>query len=215
MKIKLPSLIVIMFFLIVASLLQGILTDPRASAAWAAEKKPRAPDTHFIATPHDVVEIMIRLAEVKKTDVLYDLGSGDGRIVISASKKTGCRAYGFDLDAGLVELSKANARKERVESLATFEQKDFFDLVLSHVTVVTLYLFPELNVALIPKLEKMRPGSRVVTHDYGIEGIDPDVTAYIHRKDGRSYNIYLYTTPFRQSSLTVLQKWFGKDKKQQ
>ena len=114
-----------------------------------------------------------------------------------------------------MELSKTNARKERVESLATFEQKDFFDLDLSHVTVVTLYLFPELNVALIPKLEKMRPGSRVVTHDYGIEGIDPDVTAYVHRKDGRNYKIYLYTTPFRQSSLPVLQKWFGKDKKKQ
>jgi SAM-dependent methyltransferase len=213
MKTKRSSLIFVMFFLVGAFALQGILIDPQASAAWAAEKKPRAPDTHFIATPHEVVEIMIRLADVKKTDVLYDLGSGDGRIVIAAAKKAGCRAYGFDLDSRLVEISRANAKKERVESLATFEQKDFFDLDLSRVTVVTLYLFPELNVALIPKLEQMKPGSRVVTHDYGIEGIDPDVTAYIHRKDGRNYKIYLYTIPFRTSSTPVLQQWFGKDKK--
>jgi SAM-dependent methyltransferase len=192
---------------------QDTLKAPEASVTWAAKKKMRAPDTHFIATPHEVVEIMIRLADVTKTDVVYDLGSGDGRIVIAAAKKAGCKAYGFDLDPRMVEISKANVKKEKVEAFVTIEQKDFFDLDLSNVSVVALYLFPELNIALIPQLEKMKPGSRIVTHDYGIDGVDPDVTAIVHCKDGKNYKIFLYTTPLKQTPTHSFQKLFGKDKR--
>lgn len=218
MKNKLATLIFITLFLVgdlipQASDRQDTIKTSKASVAWAAEKKMRAPDTHFIATPHEVVEIMIRLADVKKTDVVYDLGCGDGRIVIAAAKKAGCKAFGFDLDPRMVKISKANVKKEKMEALVTIEQKDFFDLDLSNVSVVTLYLFPELNVALIPQLEKMKSGSRIVTHDYGIDGVDPDATAIVHRRDGKNFKIFLYTTPFKQTPTPILQKLFGKDTK--
>lgn len=192
---------------------QDVTKAPKASLAWAAEKKLRAPDSHFIATPHEVVEIMIRLADVRQTDVVYDLGCGDGRIVIAAAKMAGCKAYGFDLDPRMVEISRANVKKENLEAFVTIKQQDIFDLDLSHVSVVALYLFPELNVALIPQLDKMKPGSRIVTHDYGIDGVDPDVTAVVHRKEGKNHRIFLYTTPLRQPPVRVLQKWLGTDKK--
>jgi SAM-dependent methyltransferase len=218
MKNKLTTLTFATFFLMGALIMQSsdwqdTMKAPKASVAWAAEKKLRAPDTHFIATPHEVVEIMIRLADVKETDVVYDLGCGDGRIVIAAAKKAGCKAYGFDLDPRMVEISKENIKKENLEAFVTIEQQDIFDLDLSNVSVVALYLFPELNVALIPQLEKMKPGSRIVAHDYGIDGVAQDVTANVHRKDGKSYKIFLYTTPLKQSPAHVFQKLFGKDKK--
>jgi SAM-dependent methyltransferase len=218
MKKKLTTLIFITFFLMGDLILQAsdwqeTIKAPKVSVALAAEKKMRAPDTHFIATPHEVVEIMIRLADVKKTDVVYDLGCGDGRIVIAAAKKAGCKAYGFDLDPRMVKISKANVKKEKVEAFVTIEQQDFFDLDLSNVSVVALYLFPELNVALIPQLEKMKPGSRIVAHDYGIDGVDPDVTAIVHSKNGKNYKIFLYTTPLKQTPTHIFQNLFGKDKK--
>lgn len=192
---------------------QDAVEEPRTSVVWAAKKKPRTPDTHFIATPHEVVEIMIRLADVRATDVVYDLGCGDGRIVIAAAKKAGCKAYGYDLDPRMVEISRANVRKANLEALVTIEQQDIFDLDLSHATVVALYLFPELNIALIPQLEKMRPGSRIVANDYGIEGVDPDVTAVVHCRDGGKYKAFLYTTPLKQTPAHALQRVFQKDGK--
>jgi SAM-dependent methyltransferase len=190
---------------------QGPVKLLEASAAWAAEKSPRAPDVHFVGTPHEVVEIMLRLADVKQTDIVYDLGCGDGRIVIAAAKKAGCRAYGFDLDPEMVEKSIRNVKKEKLEALVTIEQKDIFDLDLSRASVVTLYLLPELNVALIPQLEKMKPGSRIVSHNFDMEGIDPDVEATVHRKDGKSNKVYLWTTPLKQPRPHILRKlFFGK-----
>jgi SAM-dependent methyltransferase len=218
MKKKLTILIFATFFLMVALIMlasdwQGTIKALKASVAWTANKNPRAPDTHFIATPHEVVEIMVRLADVKETDVVYDLGCGDGRIVIAAAKKARCKAYGFDLDPQMVKISKANVKKETLEAFVTIKQQDIFDLDLTNVSVVALYLFPEINIALIPQLEKMKPGSRIVTHDYGIDGIDPDATAIVYCKDGKSYKIFLYTTPLKQTPTSIIQKSFGKDKK--
>jgi len=218
MKNSRTTLLFAMFFFIGTMIMpvcdrQDTIKAPKTSLAWAAEKKMRAPDSHFIATPHEVVEIMIRLADVQKADVVYDLGCGDGRIVIAAAKKAGCKAYGFDLDPRMVEISRANVKKENLEAFVTIKRQDIFDLDLSHVSVVALYLFPELNVALIPQLQKMKPGSRIVTHDYGIDGVDPDVTANVYRQDGKGYRIFLYTTPLRQTPTPVFQKLFGKDKK--
>lgn len=218
MKKHRAILILVAFFLMGDLLLQasgsqGDLDGLIASKSWATEKKHRAPDTHFVATPHEAVEIMIRLADIKKTDIVYDLGCGDGRIVIAAAKKAGCRAYGFDLDPRMVKISKANVKKENIETLVTIEQQDIFDLDLSNVTVVALYLFPELNLALIPQLEKMKAGSRIVAHDYGIEGVEPDVTATVHRRDGLKHKVFLYTTPLRHIPKPILQKLFPKEKK--
>jgi SAM-dependent methyltransferase len=190
---------------------QGPVKLFTASVVWAAEKSPRSPDVHFVGTPHEVVEIMLRLADVKQTDVVYDLGSGDGRIVIAAAKKAGCRAYGFDLDPEMVEQSIRNVKKEKMEALVTIKQKDIFDLDLSQASVVTLYLLPELNVALIPQLEKMKPGSRIVSHNFDMEGVDPDVEATVHRKDGKSNKVYLWTTPLKKPRPHILRKLlFGK-----
>jgi len=183
----------------------------QAPVAWAAEKSPRAPDVHFVATPHEAVEIMLRLADVKQADVVYDLGCGDGRIVIAAAKKAGCRAYGFDLDPEMVEKSRENVRKEKLERLVTITQQDIFDLDLSKASVVTLFLLPELNVALIPKLDKMKPGSRIVSHNFDIEGIEPDVEATVFREGGKSNKVYLWTTPLKRPRPHILRKYlFGK-----
>jgi SAM-dependent methyltransferase len=177
-------------------------------------KVPRAPDVHFQPTPHEAVEIMLRLAQVKQADVVYDLGCGDGRIVIAAAKKAGCRAYGFDIDPVMVKKSRENVRKEKLEKLVTIELRDIFDLDLSKASVVTLYLLPELNVTLIPQLEKMKPGSRIVSHLFDIEGVEPDVEATVYREGGKNSKVYLWTTPLRntppQSLKGVL---FGDEKK--
>ncbi len=183
----------------------------QASVAGAAQKSARTPDVHFVATPHEAVEIMLRLADVKQTDVVYDLGCGDGRIVIAAAKKAGCRAYGFDLDPEMVERSSSNVRKVKLEALVTIKQQDIFDLDLSKASVVTLYLLPELNVALIPQLEKMKPGSRIVSHNFDIEGVEPDVEATVYREGGKSNKLYLWTTPLKKPRPHILRKFlFGK-----
>jgi SAM-dependent methyltransferase len=176
----------------------GIAKPLRLSEARAEKKAPREPDVHFVATPHEVVEIMLRLADIKQTDVVYDLGCGDGRIVIAAAKKAGCRAHGFDLNPSLVEKSLRNVKKEKLEALVTITRQDIFDLDLSRASVVTLYLLPELNVALIPQLDKMKPGSRIVSHNFDIEGVDPDVEATVHYEKGKSAKIYLWTTPLKK-----------------
>jgi ribosomal protein L11 methylase PrmA len=157
------------------------------------------------------VEIMLRLADVKQTDVVYDLGCGDGRIVIAAAKKAGCRAYGFDLDPEMVERSSRNVKKEKLEALVTIKQQDIFDLDLSQASVVTLYLLPELNVALIPQLDRMKAGSRIVSHNFDIEGVEPDVEATVYREGGKSNKVYLWTTPLKKPRPHILRKFlFGK-----
>ncbi len=170
--------------------------------AWAGEDEPKAPsrrpDVHFVPTPHDVVEIMLRLADVKKDDVVYDLGCGDGRIVIAAAKKAGCKAWGFDIDPIRVKESLENVKKNNVGDLVTIEEKDIFTLDLSKASVITLYLLPSLNVKLIPQLEKMKPGCRIVSHAFDMRGVKPDVVATVACKDGNERKVYLWTTPLKK-----------------
>ncbi len=163
------------------------------------EKKPsRRPDIHFVPTPHEVVEVMLRLADVKEDDLVYDLGCGDGRIVIAAAKKVGCKAIGYDIDPKMVEKSIENVKKNNLEHLVTIEEADVFELDLSEASVITLYLLPELNVRLIPQLEQLAPGSRIVSHDFGMAGVQPDVTARVRRENGGHSNVYLWTTPLNK-----------------
>ncbi|HUT34559.1 MAG TPA: 50S ribosomal protein L11 methyltransferase [Planctomycetota bacterium] len=172
-----------------------------APAGWAGEeeKKPsRRPDIHFVPTPHEVVEIMLRLADVKKDDVVYDLGCGDGRIVVAAAKKVGCKATGYDIDPVRVKESLENVKKEKVEELVTIEEKDVFTLDLSGASVITLYLLPSLNVKLVPQLEKLKPGSRIVSHAFDMKGCKPDVEATVNCKDGMNRKVYLWTTPLKK-----------------
>jgi precorrin-6B methylase 2 len=144
----------------------------------------------FVPTPQEVVDKMIELAGVKKGDVVYDLGSGDGRIVITAAKK-GARAVGFDVDGDLVKESRENIRKAGLEKLAEIKQQDILTIDLSPATVVTMYLLPDVNLKLKPNLLKqLKPGSRVVSHAFDMGDWKPDKT---ERVNGRT--IYLWTIP--------------------
>ena len=162
-------------------------------------EETRTPDVIFVPTPQDVVERMLKMANVKKDDLLYDLGCGDGRIVVMAAKKYGCKCVGFDIDPERVKESRENVRKNNVEHLVRIEQKDIFTLDLSEADVITLYLLRSLNVKLIPQLEKLKPGSRIVSHDFDMRGIKPE-TAFtvISNEDQDEHDIFLWTTPLNK-----------------
>ena len=134
---------------------------------WTAGEVP------YVPTPPAVVDRMLELAEIKNGDVVYDIGSGDGRIVISAAKKYGVRGVGIEIDHDLVERSRAQARVAGVEHLVEFRRQDALTADLTEATVVTLYMYPEFNAKLRPNLAKLKPGARVVSHDFGIEGWIP------------------------------------------
>lgn len=162
-----------------------------------ASGQERRPDVIFVPTPQPVVERMLELAKVTKDDVVYDLGCGDGRIVVTAAKKYGCKAVGFDIDPQRVKESLENVRKNNVENLVKIEQKDIFTLDLSGASVVTLYLLTSLNEKLVPQLQKMKPGSRVVSHSFEIPGYEPDKVERVDA-DGFERTIYLYTIPLKK-----------------
>ncbi len=125
--------------------------------------------TPFVVSPDAVVERMLYLAQPKAGDRLVDLGSGDGRIVIEAAKRFGATGLGVDIDPRLVELSRANARRAGVEKLTRFEIQDLFETDLRGVNVVTMYLLPEVNLQLVPRLiGQLKPGARIVSHDYDL-----------------------------------------------
>lgn len=146
-------------------------------AAPCTAQEPRSPDVHFVPTPHEVVSAMLEVAQVQKSDVLYDLGSGDGRIVIAAAKKHGTRGTGIDLDPARIKESRTAARKAGVTDKVEFRQADLFETDLRKASVVTLYLLPTLNVKLRPKLyQELRPGSRIVSHAFDMGDWKPDST---------------------------------------
>jgi cyclopropane fatty-acyl-phospholipid synthase-like methyltransferase len=141
---------------------------------WASYSVSSAQDSSpFVPSPMYVVQRMIEAAEIKKGDVLYDMGSGDGRIVIEAAKKYGIRGVGIDLNPELVAKAKENALKEGVGDLVEFRAQDGLTVDISEATVVTLYMFKWFNNALRPKLQKLKPGSRVVAHDFDIDDWRP------------------------------------------
>ena len=125
--------------------------------------------TPFVVSPDAVVERMLYLAQPKAGERLVDLGSGDGRIVIEAARRFGARGLGVDIDPKLVKLATDNAKRAGVESLATFEVRDLFETDLRGVSVVTMYLLPEVNLQLVPRfIDQLKPGARIVSHDYNL-----------------------------------------------
>jgi len=168
-----------------------------------AAKPSRKPDVIFVPTPQPVVDKMLELARVTKDDVVYDLGCGDGRIPVTAARKYGCRAFGYDINPRRVKESLENVAKNGVGDLVTIEQEDIFTLDLSKADVVTLYLLPSLNVKLIPQLEKLKPGSRIVSHDFSMRGVTPDQVVTIEEEDsGMDHTIYLWTCPLKKEEGT-------------
>ncbi|GEM_PF-413255 len=170
-----------------------------APPTYAPPAKRPLHDAPFVPTPHDIVAEMLKLAEVGPNDVVYDLGCGDGRIVIAAAKTYGCKAVGVDKDPKRIAESRANAEKEGVQGRVQFIQDDIFNIDLSPATVVTLYLLPQLNNALVPQIEKMKPGSRIVSHDFDIDGVKPQKVLRVEsEEDHREHTIYLWVTPLKK-----------------
>lgn len=157
-------------------------------------------DVIYVPTPEIVVDEMLKMARVRADDFLIDLGSGDGRIVITAAKKFGTRGFGVDLDPVLIKEARANARREGVADRVQFREENLFTTDLSSATVITSYLLPEMNLKLRPTLMSLKPGTRVVTHDYDIDGWFPDdeKTVDVPEKQvgdpGKSY-IFFYIVP--------------------
>ncbi|MDD4777821.1 MAG: methyltransferase domain-containing protein [Fermentimonas sp.] len=148
-------------------------------------------DVPYVPTPQKVVDGMLELADVKKGEVVYDLGCGDGRIVITAAKDFGATGIGVDLNPERIEEANANAVEAKVENKVTFHQGDLFNFDFSKADVLTLYLLPDVNLKLKPKiLAEMKPGSRVVSHAFTMGDWEPDESITI---EGR--NVYLWIIP--------------------
>jgi len=176
------------------SFIASLVASCSSAAAWAqqsAAAPKRSPDVPYVPTPQPVVEAMLKLGEVKTGDILYDLGSGDGRIPITAAKMFGIHATGIDINPVRIEEAQANAKKENVTTLVSFRNEDLFDADLKDATVVTLYLLPSINLKLRPKLFRdLKPGTRIVSHSFDMGGWEPEKRIEV---DGRY--LYLWRVP--------------------
>jgi outer membrane protein assembly factor BamB/precorrin-6B methylase 2 len=165
----------------------------------APRTKSKVPDAVFVSTPQDVVEKMLELAKVTKSDIVYDLGCGDGRIVVTAALKHGARGVGVDIDPDCIHQSVENVKRHQVEHLVRIEQGDLFQKSLDQADVITLYLLSNMNEKLLPRLEKLKPGCRIVCHYFPIPGIKPDQVVQLDSKeDGEKHPVYLMTTPLKK-----------------
>jgi len=160
----------------------------------SAQQAPlRSPDVIFVPTPQEVVDAMLKLAKVTKNDVVYDLGSGDGRIPITAAKTYGARGVGIDIDPQRIKEATENLKNAAVGDRVKFLNQDLFTTDISEATVVTLYLLPSLNLKLMPKLNKeLKPGTRIVSHAFDMGDAKPTETLNVN---GRT--IYFWTTPIK------------------
>ena len=176
--------------------LLGALALAPAAFAWRqvhaqAVAPARALDVPYVPTPMPVVNAMLHLAGVKKSDTLIDLGCGDGRIVIRAAERYGCRGVGVDLDPLRISEAQQNARDRKVESLTRFVVGDVFEFDFSKATVVTMYLLPSINLKLRPRLlAELAAGTRIVSHDFDMGDWKPD-----RQRDVDNSVIYLWTVP--------------------
>ncbi|NUP05670.1 MAG: methyltransferase domain-containing protein [Polyangiaceae bacterium] len=180
---------------------QSETTQPEETKEPAPQSK--TPDVVYVPTPQPVVDKMLQMAQVKKGDVVYDLGCGDGRIVVTAAKKYGARAYGFDVDPKRIEEAKRNVEQAGVGDLVSIQQADIFTLDLSDADVVTLYLLPELNVRLIPQLQKLKKGARIVSHDFDMAGVAPlHQVAMKPVDEPREHSIFMWRAPIKRAAQT-------------
>ncbi|QDV38554.1 SAM-dependent methyltransferase [Tautonia plasticadhaerens] len=179
------------------------LCGPSPSAAARQEgageaQETRNPDVIYDPTPQPVVEAMLEAAGVKEGDVVYDLGCGDGRIVVTAARKYGVKAVGLDIDPKRVEEARANVEENGVGDLVTIRQADIFREDLSEASVVTLYLLPSLNVKLMPQLRKLKPGSRIVSHNFDMKGAKPKRIFSVEDERGPDRLVYLWVVPWEE-----------------
>ena len=164
---------------------------PPVRAEWPLLEAP------YVVTPHPVVDTMLSVAGVGRDDVVYDLGSGDGRIVIAAARTYGARAVGYEIDPDRVRAARENARAAGVADRVRFEVQDIFTADLREATVVTMYLLPEVNLRLKPRLlAQLRPGTRIVSHAFALGDWAPDRTVTVRGSDGL-YTVYSWVVPPR------------------
>jgi Methyltransferase domain len=170
--------------------------DTLAAPAIAQSPALREPDVVYVPTPQAVVDRMLAIAKVNSKDVLYDLGSGDGRIPITAAQKFGIRATGIDINPERIKEANTNAQTAGVTDRVRFLNQDLFQSKFSDATVVTLYLLPELNVKLRPQLlSQLKPGTRIVSHAFDMGEWKPDRTEQVQVEGGGTSTIYFWTVP--------------------
>jgi SAM-dependent methyltransferase len=171
----------------------AIAASMPAASVGAQQAKLPTPDIHFVPTPPAIVDAMLKVARVTPTDLIYDLGSGDGRIVITAAQKYGARGIGIEIDPELIKEATKKASKAGVADHVTFLQADLFKTDLSEASVVTLFLSPSINRRLEAKLKReLKPGSRVVSHRFPIDDWKPDENLEV-----KGTHVYLWHIPPR------------------
>lgn len=172
------------------------------AAAQRGERK-RQPDVPYVPTTEEAVRAMLKLADVKKADIVYDLGCGDGRIVIAAAKTYGARGVGIDIDPDRIQEARDNAKKAGVENLVRFEENDLFQANFREATVVTLFLLPSINLKLRPKLlQDLKPGTRVVSNTFDMGTWRPEKEQLLPGADddeigSLSHKFFLWKIPRR------------------
>jgi len=191
--------------LVSCGLLLAVCLPTLAQPAGVSLENPapvKEPDVIYVPTPQPAVDRMLEMAKIEKGDLLYDLGCGDGRIVVTAAKRFGIKAVGYDIDPERIKESRENVRTNGVEHLVTIKQEDIFTLDLREANVVTLYLLPQLNVRLMPQLRQLKPGSRIVSHDFDMRGAEPNEVAkvMVAYDDGDTveHTIYKWIVPWRE-----------------
>jgi ribosomal protein L11 methylase PrmA len=181
------------------ALVTGCVVLSSVALVQADDQPKKGPDCVFVPTPHDIVEKMLEMAKVQKDDVIYDLGCGDGRIVVQAAKKRGCRGVGYEIVPELAQKARDNAKENGVSKLVTIREEDLFEADMSEATVLPIYLLPNMLTKLKPKLSKLKPGTRIISHDYRIEGVVADKVETVTSKEtGAEHILILYTLPLKE-----------------
>jgi SAM-dependent methyltransferase len=181
-----------------ASLLLLVLLVGAAPLVAQDTQPKRPPDVWWEPSSPAIVEAMLKLANVKKNDIVYDLGCGDGRIVIAAAQKFGARGVGIDIDPVRIKESRENAQRAGVTDRVTFRTEDLFESDIHEATVVMLYLFPWINLKLRPKLlDELKPGTRVVSHSHDMGDWEPEKTIEVEE-----HEIHLWTIPAKKPATT-------------
>jgi SAM-dependent methyltransferase len=201
---RLPTRLQILFAFVLTAGISGSLPAQVIEAkkpAAATNAPAKAPDVVFVPTRMEVVEKMLQMAEIRTNDVVYDLGCGDGRFVVEAAKKYGVRGVGIDIDPQRVKESLENVRTNKVQHLVTIKQADIFETDFSDATVVMLYLLPDLNVKLMPKLAKLKPGTRILSNDFDMRGAKPKQVVQLDggaEGEGFQKTIYKWVVPWEK-----------------
>ncbi len=162
----------------------------------------QTPDVVYVGTPYDIVSQMLRLAQVKKDDLVVDLGCGDARMLVLAAQKYGSRGIGYEIDPVMVRESRKNVERNNVSDLVDIVQADIFTVDISDADVLPVYLLPEMNLRLVPQLETLKQGSRLVFHNYDLYGYIPDKKIeIISNEDNTKHTLWLYTTPLKKAGV--------------